>query len=266
LPFKRRPPIRLFIAIALALAVLSGEAIADLVTYNMTGIVLDPVQAVSPTGGFAPSPVSPGDQMTWTLQYDRATPGTFNYAFTPFGPIFGNVYTPASPVIANLVDQTTGLHFIMPPAASLQSDLTVLNAPIGGFLLAGDQGLVSGPGGIPCQTFLTLLGPSSGFSTLDLSQLSLDQAGIQMTLPYGAFSDLSYDGVPDATGNLLSFDIQVTSLSVASAPEPGSLTLVVLAALGLVARRVPSRPRHGKDHIHRGPAVDPPVPFGSPCP
>ncbi len=177
--------------------------------------------------------------MTWTLQYDPNTPATLNNV-----PLSSS-YAPASPVISNLVDQTTGFHFSTPSATSLQSGLTLFNAPQGGFLSAGDTQMSSNQGPL-YQALLSLLGPSNGFSTLDLSQLPLDQAGIQMTAPYGAASILSYYGIPAGDGGVqLSFTVQVASLSAVSTPEPGSLTLFVLGAVGLVARRIHSRLRRG---------------------
>jgi hypothetical protein len=170
--------------------------------------------------------------MTWKLQYDTNAPVRPNSVPGYDG------YAPASPVISNLVDQTNGFHFNTPPSASLQSSLVLYNAPNGGFMTVGDTQL--GPNhSLLYQTSLSLLGPGSGFSTLDLAKFRLDQAGIQMTGPYYTASELTYYGTSSAAeGVQLNFSVQVTSLSAVSTPEPGSLTLFVLGAIGLAACRL----------------------------
>lgn len=200
----------------------------------MSGTIQGQVYATSPTEGYTSAPVATGDHLTWTLQYDPRSPLVVNKSESS---IHG--YTPTSPVISNLVDRTNGFHFLAPPASSLKSGLALFNFPmVGGTFTAGDFQL--GPNNIiKYSTILSLIGPAQGFSTLDLAKLRLDQAGIQMTGPFGAVSQLSYFGSPTPAGGVeMNFQVQVTSLSGVTTPEPGTFTLCILGVLGLATRRI----------------------------
>jgi len=73
--------------------------------------------------------------------------------------------------------------------------------------------------------------------TLDLAHLQLDHIPINNGATYFTYSSGSL------TSAFSAISADVTSVTLASAPEPGSLTLFLLGAVGLVSRRL--RPRRG---------------------
>lgn len=208
---------------AITLAVGTTQARAEFVSYNFTGTIKT---ADSYSSG-NPLPFSPGDHLTWTLLYDRSTPLVNSDKYYSG---YQSYYVTKYPVLINLVDQTNGYHFPW-------------TAGGGGILLFGDStkdpsSLVASAGN--ANLFLVY---KESFPTSNLSDWQLNS--IPLNLPH---SDFNYyvqyaDSQPE-----MSFDASVNSMSgpiagIPSAPEPGSFTLFLLGAAGLVARGMRRRLR-----------------------
>jgi hypothetical protein len=257
--------IRYSIAFVFVLALVRSQAHADLVTYTMTGTIQE-VGLISPTNGspLPPSggsfPVAMGDRISWTLQYDRSTsPSSSTSGSVVSGPT--NNYLPAGPLFTKLVDQTNGYQVptVAPgsfPANSLSptqqmnpgSALSLWSYPRGASLSFTDMLPIAQKGLLPYSIQLHLASKST-VPTMNLARLQLDQLSLlfnnMVTPPANQFF---YNGqLPGGSQNANAragyyIDAVVSSLSPAasiqSVPEPGSLTLFALGAVGFAMRRV----------------------------
>jgi hypothetical protein len=213
----RRSTIRQFhtLALAFAFAFTAGvsEVRADLLTYNMTGTI----QSV---GGVGSIPVAVGDQVTWTLQYDSSTSKTLG------GSLF-STFSPTSPVITSIVDQTTHTTLFVEPASSLNSAIALTNGviPFFGNFLASDFHSTS-------YNATLSLTSNSWLPTLNLASLQLNTVPFNLSSP-GSFLFYHHRNY--------SFTASIDSLSLSdphissTTPEPRSLTLFVLGGLILGA-------------------------------
>jgi hypothetical protein len=213
-------------------------------TYNMTGTV------TSASGSNAA--VAVGDHVTWTLQYNPATPVISTTSF-------GHFYSPNGPVLSHLVDQTKGIQLYTPTSANLRAGLMLSNLPMmGSSFYAGDTQRVSGtpdPMNLVYQTQL-FLGHGNSLTSLDLTKFRPDRAGFVWAGQGGTTNELTYfdNHLPDNGRYSLLFTAAVDSLSVSAVPEPGSFTLFLLGAIGLAARSL--LPRSGACPRSPSPATD----------
>lgn len=218
----RRPTIRYFIGIALSLTLLGdvSKARADMVTYYLNG-------TVTSSSGFygTSSPVAVGDRIRWMFQYDRSTPVAYSSANE------GNIYNPTGPLISNIVDLTNGYHVPSPPKVGLYSQIQVLNYLPGnsGNILIQDSTPSSNP--IYQAFYLTSKDP---LPTLNLSNLDLNDIPFTLNPPSGYDPNVLNEEINSFQFNA---DINSLSTSISSTPEPGSLVLFTLGALGLALRR-----------------------------
>jgi hypothetical protein len=173
-----------------------------------------------PPGSKAPPlPVAPGDHLAWTLRYDSATPASSS------GP-GGSSYSPAGPLITNLVDQTNGnsgfTDGYYPPFS--QSALSLSSTPSSSSLRAqlSSHGVDSG---FSTELNLAFNGP---LPTSPLAKVQLSSVPLNLSTSF-----LKYDASVDVDG--FSFTASVNSISapVSQAPEPESLTLFLLGTFGL---------------------------------
>ncbi|MGH7171503.1 MAG: PEP-CTERM sorting domain-containing protein [Gemmataceae bacterium] len=223
-------------AFAFAFALVAGntEARADLITYNMAGTIssVSPM-SYNPGGGV---PYNVGDHVTWTLQYNPSTPPTSSQS----GSMASITYTMSTPVITNIVDQTTGYHFSSPPSSGNSLGLSsgfgnaVFSASAGNSMLS------------PGATLTMSLTNGSLFPTFDLPKLQLNSMPWANSGP-NAFSYSYFFSIPTNSGPRWNDGFNASAAFVAqttpaaSAPEPGSLTLFLLGAAGLAVRRFRSR-------------------------
>lgn len=226
--------------LVLAVALMAGttQVRADLVTYNMSGTVTS-VQA-SDYSSFGV-----GDHITWTLQYNNSTPVSANDGGYP---------SPTTPLITNIVDQTTGAHFFVPSSAdlapwqigvgSLDSQLGLNNSSLNkqtSYFSAGDwvNNIPVGESNYMAVLRLNINGPlpASSLASLQLNNLPVNWSTSSLNYSFAE------DPMPGDVGD--SFTASVTSISspVYGAPEPGSLTLFLLGAAGLAARCLSRRSR-----------------------
>ena len=223
------------LVLAVALVAETTEARADMIAYNMTGHITN--LDYNTTG----SPIGRGDLISWRLQYDRSTPVSNSTAL-------GRYYQLTGAVITNLVDQTTGYHFLPTPTLSNAGGALALH-------LSGYDGPLSynGPSsfevwsgyaaGNPLSTYSSqlLLFPKSSLPTLNLASLQLNKIPFALGFTFGnaPMSEFDFEKVGYTTGAIdVLFSAHVFSISgpVGPLPEPGSLTLVLLGAAGLAAR------------------------------
>ncbi len=221
------------IALALVLATGAIEARADLVTYNMAGTI------VSVSSNTSSLPIHVGDRFAWTLQYDRSLQAPRNLPGEPFE------YTPRSATLFNFVDQTEKISLPSPP--SNPKTLTGL-----GLVLNPGTNPKLGNGGF---TSYTLWSDSRG-NPLGSAMLSLASSAHRLEFPTSNLADLQLNSVPfddrllnyaygmhPLTLPVLGIYVQADPLSspTSSTPEPGSLTLFLLGALGMSARYLRAR-------------------------
>lgn len=205
--------------LVLAVALVSGtsQARADFVTYNLTGTI----ESAKSASGSITLPFSSGDHITWKLLYDRSTPPENS---TPYGAGYQNSYSMKYAVISNIVDQTSGYHFLLPSNG-------------GGLLLYGDT--LKYPGTLTASTGYApadMYAPSYSanlfllakvpFPLLNLSDLQLNSIPFNPSKSEFDYN-IQYD-MPDSIGFYASVDS--ISKPTAGTPEPGSITLFVLGA------------------------------------
>jgi hypothetical protein len=196
-----------------------------MITYNMTGTIRQVhVNSLFP-GSTAIPPVSIGDHVAWTLHYDTNT---------PLSPFLGSgsgahYYDLTYQAVSNLVDTTTGFHFYSPPNAN-STTLALENLmPKGGDFWTRTELMDT-------RSYLTTyfvglnLGNPDSLPTLNLANLSLTAPPFtsnpgRVMYAYKAFS----------------FWAVTDSISLSTAPEPGSLSLFVLGAVGAIASRLRAR-------------------------
>lgn len=171
-------------------------------------------------------PLAMGDRVTWTLQYDRARSLGFTnrdskaYFFTN------------SPLLTHVVDQSNGYQFRI-PVPSFQSTIAMY-ASMKAFEINQET--------MNLRTNVVYVGGLALFSnsplpTMDLRSLRLSDLPLELSsiigsqFYYGSFIE-SHDG-PVGFSN---FQAEVTSLTLSSAPEPGSLSLFAFGAVGLSVR------------------------------
>jgi hypothetical protein len=219
-------------ALALVLATGAIEARADLVTYNMAGTI---VSVSSNTSGL---PIHLGDRFTWTLQYDRSLPH-LNIPGEPY------TYAPRSATLFNFVDQTEKLSLPSPPSSPKN---------LAGLALVLNPGTNVNRGN---GEFTTTTMWSDGRTGLfGAASLTLTSYTHRLELPTGNLANFQLNSVPFEVRSLnygfqvppstlpaLDFYVQADPLSshTSSTPEPGSLTLFLLGALGISARYLRAR-------------------------
>jgi hypothetical protein len=220
------------IALALVLPTGAIEARADLVTYNMAGTI---VSVPSNTNGL---PIHVGDRFTWTLQYDRSL-SHVNIPGEPF------TYAPRSATLFNFVDQTANISLPSPPSNP--------NPTIG-------ASLILNPGtnsNIRMGEFRTDTMWSDGRTgPFRVASLTLTDYTHYLVLPTGNLASFQLNSVPfevrslnygyelpRSTSPVLDFYVQADPFSspTSPTPEPGSLTLFLLGALGMSARYLRGR-------------------------
>jgi hypothetical protein len=247
-----------YITLVLAVALVAGtaEARADLVTFNMTGTIDDTRAYIYTRGqdGWGhiqnySHPFAAGDPISWTLQYDLSTPPTPPYNQSP-GTYGLYEMQPGKLVLTNIVDQTTGYHFpVPPPGTDTGSNLTLSRYPgldneHSHFSFQANQGSWRGWGfnnGDATQSVWLALNttsplPALGLASLDLTKIpfAFGEHGL-----VGSFFQLgTYKFGPNNSEDVSQFSAHVDSITVstASTPEPGSLTLFLLGVAGLTAR------------------------------
>jgi hypothetical protein len=237
---------RQLIACTLGFALAATKARADLVTYTLTGTVRD-VTAWTLTSPVNPgvAPVAVGDRLSWTLQYDRAAPVVQSSSYMTTST---NLYSPAGPLLSNLVDQTRNLTLYTAPAGSIPannftwqssklpfSSLQVENTPSSGvfsFTDSSNNGLKSYFAGFHLVVHQPL-------ATMNLAKIQLDQLPFDFN-QNNAFL-FSYSSTLQNGKVFYDFDALANSLSpsasIASLPEPGTLSLFALGAIGLALHR-----------------------------
>jgi hypothetical protein len=226
-----------YLIIIFLVAALTSQARADIIGYEMTGTVTSAtVSSPMPTASF-PLPVARGDRMTWTFQYDRSTPAS--------GGGSGQIsYTPNGPLIVNLVDQTNGYHWSIYPGARASSSLYLTSSRDPGQPTSGSSSLhaQSSSFGVDAGYSTTLnLGFNSPLPNLSLANVQLNRLPLNLLS-----SHLDFQSWVNVQG--YSFEVSVNSISapMASNPEPGSLTLFLLGAGGLLVSHLRSRTRTQK--------------------
>lgn len=220
--------------ITLLVAALTSQARADMIGYEMTGTVSSASASSGMPGWSFPLPVARGDRMTWTFQYDRSTPVS--------GSGSGRIsYTPNSPLIINLVDQTNGYHWSLDPGARAMSSLYLSSYrdrkhPNSGYSSVRAQ---SNSFGVDTGYSTTLnLGFNRFLPSMSLANLQLNRLPLNLSS-----SSLVFQNWVNVQG--YSFTVSVDSLSapMAISPEPGSLTLFLLGTGGLMVSCLRSRTR-----------------------
>lgn len=222
--------------LALAVALVAGttQAHADLVTYNMSGTVTS-VQ----TAGYSSFGV--GDHITWTLQYNNSIPISAND---------GSYSSPTTPLITNIVDQTTGAHFFVPSSSNLKpwqnpdSELGLNNYSLNkqtSYFSAGDWAIHNpvGESSYMAELRLNVNGP---LPTSSLANLQLNNLAVNWSTSSFSYS-FAEDPMPGDVGDNFTASVNSISAPVYGAPEPGSLTLLVLGAASIAAYGVGRRSR-----------------------
>lgn len=226
------------LALVVAHAIGVTQARADMVTYTMTGTIT----SVDVDSGSNHPLLAVGDQISWTLQYDRSLArGISGNAAAPY---YFN-YHPLTNLITNIVDRTTGSSLPLPPvsAASGISSLR-LYTQTPGFFSATDQSATHPSWGKMYASVSLSMYTKGALPSYDLSNLQLNKIpfALRSTSFGGNFSHLGYDyntNIADShPSGSYAFDATVTSITPADygAPEPGSLTLFLLGASGLALR------------------------------
>jgi hypothetical protein len=248
--------------LVLTVALVAGitQARADqIVTYHMTGTLRDTSATVEAWPAnrawyhlqHLSHPYAAGDHITWTLRYDSSTadvPGSYGSRYE---------MQPNTPVITNIVDQTTGYHFPVLPNSNSGSILTLIryatnSDPYGNqtrFSFEVNQSSWHGPefgNGSSTQGVWLQLNSTSTWKETSLANLHLDTIPFAFGPPITHNYVSSYlNWVTQSYSLNTSIDSQYASsfgaivdsfaVSVASTPEPGTLTLFLLGAAGLSA-------------------------------
>ncbi|HTU21866.1 MAG TPA: hypothetical protein VMG10_27760 [Gemmataceae bacterium] len=212
-----RQLIAVVITCTFVLAAGNTESRADIFTYNMSGTVR------SVEGGIN---ASVGDHITWTLQYNNSIP--LSSSSSGF-----NEYNMSSPLITNIVNQTTGYHFatLASTSSGLRLESTgsanVPNSAWSTFDAADFRaGTYSGyDTQVYMQTNYGYVFPTTQLSNFQLSSIPVSEWNT-------ASSFFTYE-VPN-TNQWFVASVDSISTSVVLAPEPRSLTLLLLGAAWLV--------------------------------
>jgi hypothetical protein len=198
----------------------------------MTGTVT----LVSPnTSGL---PVNVGDRVAWTLQYDRSlTPLNI-----PGGP---NIYQHAGMTLSHFVDLTTNTPLPSPSGLSSFSGGTLELNP--GNINQGNGTFIASTSWFNPANGLAGFGGLTLTSTSNPLVLPSKLADLQLnTVPFDLRA-LNYGyQLPPSSAPVLDFWAKADPLSgsgsvSSTTPEPGSLTLLALGAVGLLAGRVRNR-------------------------
>jgi hypothetical protein len=204
------------------------QARADMIAYNMTGTITQVMAARDSSLGV-------GDQISWTIQYDRSTPHASEYE---------TLYDMKHAIITNIVDQTTGDHFPTPYSRYVNSTVQLT------------QGVGSGPAGFQAaddgpidQSYSyaadVLLWAKGRLPTLNLANLWLYDVPWVLGSPppnLGYSSSFLYNNF-NVGGAYFSATLASVSGPLSGAPEPRSLTLFLLGAVALTARGICRRLR-----------------------
>lgn len=213
----------------LLVGALTAEARAGLIEYNMTGTVTSTSSTWwAPPGHKAPPPpVATGDHIAWTLQYDPSTPASSS------GPGESS-YSPAGPVITNLVDQTNGIGGFTdgyyPPWS--QSALSLSSTPSSSSLHAelSTHGVDTGSS---AELDLVFNGP---LPTSPLANVQLGSVPLNLSTSF-----LTYDASVNIEGYSFTASVNSISAPIIHAPEPESVTLFLLGTFGLTVHGRPWR-------------------------
>lgn len=245
------------IAFVLVLVAGSSQGHADLVTYNMTGTLFD---AQNP----AHAPFANGDKITWTLQYDRSTPLWSSGVYSMGS---WHLYGMQQNLITNLVDQSSGYHFPLLPAAgpNYASSIQLSNYRAGGDrnYRYGSIFIMQGAGARHGYNGTTLDLVTAPLRTLNLADFQFK--GLSVVYNSGAVPSWNLENTHlqyfyEAGKLQTSFYATVNSIPGAfMIPEPSSLALFLLGAAGLAARgmrrlmgRMPADPRWPTAHGSTG--------------
>jgi hypothetical protein len=221
-------PFRKLVLCVAALGLWAGESQAAPITLEMTGMVTGISGVLGPSSGFAA-----GDSVTWRLTYDPAVavegpPGSFSFAGgTPLSSfdwsvaVASSVYRWSNVGTSRLVTDGTGTQLSMDTSISgLAVDGPALSNPFPLFPLAFDAG-VSFASPIAAPFTLPTSVPSSAIS--------------------GGFS-LMFAPCDNCPGPAIGF-VNGIFQNIHQVPEPSSLLLVALGALGLRKWRKSQRAR-----------------------
>jgi hypothetical protein len=212
------------VILALTVAVMAGttQARADLVSYNMSGTI---------TYASGSSSFAVGDRVTWTLQYDtatRSTSGSSKIATEPWK-FYQMTHTN---IITNIVDQTNGYHLpLLPPIRMVQGGVGLSKGFSSGSIWGYES---SNLRGITSYNIFTLMTDRT-IPTVNLADFQLNTVHVTSNPIYSFFN---YNYSPSFGTN---YDFSATVVSISGgpvAPEPGTLTLFFLGAVGLAARGI----------------------------
>lgn len=211
--------------LVLAAALMAGttEARADMIYYNMSGIANGASFQWIPSGNGPPPPVSKGDHITWTLQYDKSLPGTSEPQYSSTN------YSTNGLTITNLVDQTSGVRF--PTLSSVASTLSLYNDPP----KKNSYFYASTNGNNFSESYETQLQLNYNGSFPAASWPNWQPNSVPLNL---STSSLQYRWGDSMEGIFFSASVNSMSTPVQGAPEPGSLTLFLLGVASLVTRRI----------------------------
>jgi hypothetical protein len=163
------------------------------------------------------------------LQFDSATPASSSGAGS-------NSYTPAGPLITNIVDQTNGNSWFTASYIPWRAQTSLsLSSSTSSSSLHAQVSSYGVDAGYTADLSLGLSGalPTSPLSSAQLTSVPLNPAA----------SSLKYDSSVDVLGNSFTASVDSISTSANSAPEPGALTLLLLGAAGLSVHGVRMRGR-----------------------
>jgi hypothetical protein len=235
---------RTILVLAVALVAGTAEVRADLVTYNMSGTILDAWNGSNST-------FSKGDHLTWTLQYDKSTPLSSSGA-APGGSWAG--YDVAGKyVLTNIIDQTTGYHFPLLSPSMYNGGIGLSNGTPGGYrgYSWGNMYVDQRSQFIPGRNAYSLVGLNlltAPLPSLDLAKFQFDKLPVVWSnaIPVLPQDNTNFQWIYQ-NGNLqLGITASVDSIPGALlTPEPGSLMLFLLGAAGLAARGMRRRMGQG---------------------
>lgn len=205
--------------LVLAATLMAGitQAQADqIVAYNMSGTVAS-ASYISVDGSPLPSPVSVGDHITWTMQYDPSTPASSSG-------VGWNDYSLNGLLINNIVDQTNGYQVTSWMSTISNGVTSAIN------LSQHPGGLQASSSGFSVYTYLNLH-YNGTFPTANLASFQLNTIPLN---PKTTDTQFLFSG-----GNIaLTASIDSISAPTYGASEPGSLTLFLLGVASLVISRV----------------------------